>query len=660
MQATARTEEGPIFVEGHLIVTDGSTVCPHPSLADSRRHEPYESYVRRHCVDHQLGEFSDLEDAERNLALWCLYFYAKHIQGNQSLGVGEAIAAAWEPCWEDAEFLSNDTFDPVDLEQEVPWEKRFFRLRPFAERSKRGAVKKRKKKLTKARGTQKTSWGKAFVTWKHLRARFLFDNCNYRVLVISATSTLARDHYFDPLKTLWMIQRNIKRLFGVPYSNMTTTKRMCLLVPGSKTSRDHLRMRWNVDDAETSGEATVSFMIAGVTTTTVGQRWDLVVLDDLVTPANSRTPEQRMKVKGQIADLRKQLDGQGEVVYFNTPHNASDASAQIDHEQGHEYHILHRPAAWTNSDTGEVELYWQRNALGRPVWDATRIEEERKQPDFHSQVMLRAKSEEDVLFTKDMFKIIDPATAPIEIRYGLGCDISPEQQLELDRERARISAWGFVDPCGGERATADGDDTAMIGIRLDRFGNIYFVHVNGGKWNANQEHEGMFSLWLRSRATFIEYEVSGAHSQHVKQTYSDFQSRKSFELNRVISMPIVWTNAASGNRISKLKRQQNMFPFASTGRVYILSDAGPQEKIDTLVDQYVDLGYVNHDDYADASSRILSYIRPPSFAEAAAARADEPKELMEDGNLTLNVGKLFKDMNSAETKVKNWGLGGRG
>ena len=39
-----------------------------------------------------------------------------------------------------------------------------------------------------------------------------------------------------------------------------------------------------------------------------------------------------MKVKRQIADLRKQLDGQGEVVYLNTPYSADDASAQIEVE----------------------------------------------------------------------------------------------------------------------------------------------------------------------------------------------------------------------------------------------------------------------------------------------------------------------------------------
>src|SRR5687768_8325101 len=100
-------------IEGHVWVTSGTRNCPLPSLCDQQDGETYEEYVHRHARNHRLGEFDDTEDAERNLGVWCGFFYARHVQGNESLGtqssVGDRkIVAHWEPCWEDAEYLFND------------------------------------------------------------------------------------------------------------------------------------------------------------------------------------------------------------------------------------------------------------------------------------------------------------------------------------------------------------------------------------------------------------------------------------------------------------------------------------------------------------------------------------------------------------------------
>jgi hypothetical protein len=676
--------------EGRRFVTNGSTICPHPRNCDIQEGETYADYVRRHCLDHQLGSIPELEDAERNLGCWCLYYFARHIIGNASLGTGTRIVAHWEPCWEDAEYLNNWIFSENDTEQNAEWDDRTFVLKPFAERDNEHAVYKRFKKLTKVRDTQKTSWGKALVTYRVVRAYFVEDRPNYRVLIISGTSTLARDHYLTPLTDMWENHANLQRLYGTtlytqrhhalqrkikagkhvdPDELENETRKVGLLARGSKP-KDTLRARWVVRQKNSSGLSAITVKVAGMETTTSGNRWDLVDVDDPVVPENVGTEPLRKKVKRKIADLRKQGDADSEFVYFNTPYHIDDASAQIDSEQGHQYHIVYRPGMWFDTHTKEPRYYWQYNALepgelvpNKPqrnaVWPASRIEEERDQPDFHSQIMLRARDEAGALFDEKDFTIVDLKDCPIEVRAGLyGNPITEEEKAYITADGLEIHSYLLVDPAGNETGSNRNAETAIVGARIARDG-IYFCYLRAARMTASEEENAVFDGAEQIAAEKIHFEIVSAGKKHVVRNFQRFQVEKSRELGRVIMLPFVWRDAASTK--SKEIRVPQMQPYAKQGRIKIVKQAAPIHVVRKFIGQFTDWGQAPLKDMADAASMIQFYIRRDEYAAAEEEKPQDPAKfgIDDEGIVHIPASFIFSQIDKPrEDSALPWGQRG--
>lgn len=694
--------------EGRRFVTTGSRTCPHPMRADQWREpddndlgltETFDDYVRRHCRDHELGDFDDIEDAERNLGVWCLFFCAAHIIGNPSLGVGRRIVAYWEPCWEDAEYLANWRFAPSDTEQDVPWKERTFKLKPYAERDHEKAVFKRFKKLTKVRRTQKTSWGRALVTFEQLHAYFVRGNANYRVLIISASSTLARDHYLTPLSEMWDAHEKLQRLYGTttytkrgeqliaqakrknrradlfdedvnvdPDMLEAETRRLALLAKGSKP-KDTLRMRWVIKQKGSSGKSSISLKVAGMTTISTGGRWDLIVVDDPVVEENCRTDTQRRKVERKIADLRKQGDANARIVYLNTPWHIDDASSRIDREQGDQWHIMYRPAMWFETSTGRPVYYWEYNALpsgnpqpGEPpenaVWTPEQIEAERGQPDFYSQILLQPRNPETALYVESDFEIVDVHRryGP-EVTAGLGGRVTEHEQAWLDAEGLEIRAYTFVDTAGAENPTERNDESFVVAYRVAQHGDLVIVRLAAGQWTPMQEMDGVYEAWTYSHSNWIEYEVSGAHEKFVRKAFAEFQAKKSQELKRPVTMPLFFRNARSTK--SKYVRVPQMHPFIKCGRLKVAHDAAPLPLLKRFIAQWTDWGSDPRDDGADAASRIIYYVDVSEQFDAAPEKEPARVEVTDDGALhfpaELILNKIAEARNSDE---RSWGQRG--
>lgn len=668
----------------------GDKTCPSPALCDQRDDDrSFRAYMIRHLEDHQIEAvdhdtgvllFPEPADLKRNLGLNCLFFYAKYIQGNASLGTGKAIVAHYEPCWEDAAFLSCDTFHPDDLEQNTSWESRTFRLKPFAEQRQDGRLTKRHKKLTKVRRTQKTSWAKAYISWEHLRAYFLFDNRTLRVLVMSCNKGMARDNYFEPIKTMWSSHAELQQLFGTTeytakYQKLLArresgkfvaeedleaeTRQLCLIARGSRASVDRMRLRWNVADKAYSGMTAVSLCCAGANSSTQGGRWDIIVVDDAADRKNTRTTTQRKKLRESVAELRKQLTGAGRIVYLNTPQNAGDVSDVIDKEQGDQYHIMYRPAMWYDAVTKEPHYYWQFDAIGEELWTPAKIDAERKEPDFYSQILLRLRDASQTLFEREHFRIVDISEAPLEIRAGFGgSTLSDRERAEMQREGLRVTAVTFVDGAGDEERM-NGDDTAIVSWRFTRYGDMYITDVRGGRLDPEQEALALFEAWQRNVSEAIYFEFTGDKKKYARATHLDFQRRKSDELKTVIVMPIIYDNRAK-SQMSKGECIDRMFTYTSTGRVFILRQAGTQEKIDTLIEQFCERP-TPHDDYADASSKVVPFVqRVPTKERPKDHAKSEPINGPSNPTARVSVKKLLAEVDAASADPPNWGArGGR-
>jgi len=701
------TERAVRVTEGRLFVTSGSRICPHPDFLKRRTDgdtgvcEAREDYVRRHCHDHQLGNFESGEDAERNLGVWCLFFCAAHVMGNPSLGVGSEIVAYWEPCWEDAEYLANWIFAPSDTEQDVKWKERTFKLKPYAERDHAAAVFKRFKKLTKVRRTQKTSWGKALVTFEQLHAYFVRGNANYRTLIISASSTLARDHYLTPLSEMWDSHETLQRLYGATWitargqqliamakkknrrANIfddeaeadpdlleAETRRLGLLAKGSKP-KDTLRMRWVIKQKGSSGKSSISLKVAGMTSVTTGGRWDLIIVDDPVVEENSRTDAQRRKVERKIADLRKQGDANARIVYLNTPWHIDDASSRIDREQGDQWHIMYRPAMWFETATARPVYYWEYNALppgspmpGEPpenaVWTPEAIEAERGQPDFYSQILLQPRNPETALYVEDDFPIIDCRTrmpSCPEVWAGLGGRLTETEQALLDADDVRIRAYTFVDTAGAENPTERNDESFGVSYRISRFGDMVIVRLAAGQWTPMQEMDGVYEAWTYSQSGQVEYEVSGAHEKFVRRAFAEYQAQKSREIERPVVMPIYFRHARSTK--SKYVRVPQMHPFIKAGRLFIDRNAGPAPLIKRFIAQWTDWGADPRDDGADAASRIIYYVDVSEQFEAKPADIEPVAEIKDDGALHFPAELIHELIaQSRQESDRPWGQRG--
>lgn len=681
------------YVEGHNFVTSGSMICPHPRLADAGPGETFMMYVHRHARDHGLGSIIDDEDCERNLGVWCLYFCARHVIGNESLGIAmlgtTSMRAHWEPCWEDAEIIANWTYALSDTEQDTPWKERSFVLKPYAERDHESAAYKRFKKLTKVRDTQKTSWGKAYITFRQLHAYFVEGRANYRILVISAVVSLARNHYLTPLTDLWGTHENLQRLYGVTtYTRRyhvlkarldaggrvtqaelnAETRKLGLLARGSKP-KDTLRLRWNIEQPKGSGMTAISLMVAGMTSTTGGNRWDLVAVDDPVSIENAATVTTRKKVKMKTADLRKQGDADSEFLMLNTPYNMDDVTSTIDRDQGHEYHIFYRPATWMDSQAHTPVYYWEYNALapgnpkpGQPsrnaVWTETRIEAERYLPNFHSQVLLRVRDDANAMFNEEDFEIVDnPDRFGPEITAGLGgLPITEQEQAALTADGLEIHAYLLVDPAGNEVATKDGAESAIIGARISRYGEIVVCHIRAGHMTATQEQDEVYEGWVRTGAQTIRYEYVSAGKKHVKKSYADFQAKKSRELGHPVLMPFDFKDASSS--ASKDVRVPQMEPHAKAGRIKILRNAAPLHVIRKLIAQFTDWGPGGGlKDMADALSMILDFTRFDAYEETPEQKrvTAERVTVGEDGSISIPASFILDQIKQYKGAAKPWG-----
>lgn len=586
-----------------------------------------EKYIRRHCEDHGIDPDTpapwSLEDCERNLSLYCLFFHHKYTIGNPTL--------LPDPFWEIHEFVSNWSFSQADLEQNVPMKQRAFTLKPFAERSV-DAEYRRYKQLEVPRQCQKTSTvTKAFVTQESLAQYFLHGNRNFRVVITSATSTLVVK-LLRSYRQLWSKNQNIKRLFGTSIElgsgkNKYKT-RISMLAPKCGAGLNALAFRWLTEAEDTSGMASFSVMVAGVQTEMVGQRADLYVFDDPASQQNSNSSLKRAKVMDCFAEQVRQLDHNGRMIVCNTRKHLEDFGGAIAKSDGplrNLFHTLHRKAEWLDAD-GVEHLYYPVDGEGTEKLSRKKLDELRRSMtarEYSSEYLNEPLDETLALFKREDFQMIDPAKCPIEIRAGLGHDITPEERGELEINRARIVAYNHCDPAGKEDQSLHGDDSAIIGWRVDRWGNLYLTHADAGQWASSRLWDHLYDAFCYNRPQFTDYELP-ASEMHVRSSYSAWVERKQRDLDnegkgaRADIRPLFESLPKS----AKDSRIESMEPWARAKRIFILTSI-PEPIRNKFVEQYVNHTVIEHNDLADASARVVRFLRPADFQEQS--KVEQPK-----------------------------------
>lgn len=636
-------------VEGHAYVTSASLRCPSQDRCDvtplginSPTEGPeYEAYVRRHAHDHGIGDFANFEDVERNLGVWCFYFFHKFIWGNPEL--------LPYPFYETHAFM----VEPMD---------------------------RRMRQVEVPRQCQKTSIGaRARTVFRHLHQYFIVGRKNFRTIVRSATGKNTRD-------TLAIIRRmaskssKIAALYGIwvvkclacfaATPSATRTVDACPACGEQKKFRvrriglindtrgagglgkDSISFRWLTDSATVDAVAAYSVWVAGLETETTGQRPDEYVWDDPQTDKNSRTIEMRMKIIERFDDSVRQLQFGGEMLVLDTRKFVDDFAGKIRKEPlSGLFYSLHRKVRWKTDEPDDglyvvngMRYYYPIKGTGERALDAAevdKLERQMSERNFSAEYMNEPLDPSKALFKREHFVVLDMNSAadvarvPIEVRYGLGRSVTPAEQNELELFNVRTVAYNFIDPAGKEEQSTRGDDTFIVGLRLDRYGSIFVTYLAAGKWPSTRVWDEIDRANAYNRPIFNEYELP-ASEHHVRNSYEKWVRDRSEILSTsenpsVVAMPMRWASQPKGTKASRV---EGMEPWTSGGRFYILSTAGSPELIEKYIGQWVGWLVTDHDDGPDATSRVLRYLSGVSWQEPA-EQALEPVVRLENGVASL-------------------------
>lgn len=679
-------------VDGYQCYTAGSTTCPHPDICDVQEGEDYEAYVRRHSADHGLPRFANFEDAERNFGLYCFYAFDKYIWKNPTLTP--------YPHWEIHEFIANWDWSEEDLEQRVPHGQRTFRLLPANER--RRGQRRRFKQVELPRENMKTSIGaRAYPVFRHLREHFIEGRDSYRVVIRSATAT----NSVDSLNIIYRMtaeSRNLKRLYGVwfikcpecaethqcqeqplacphcdkPYGRKAKWRRIGLVntARGSGATGDkQLSFRWLTDSNDVDAVAPYHFKAAGLETSTTGWRPDLYVWDDPQTEENSNKPAKRAKIHEKFDDSVRQLEFTGQLLVFNTRKFIDDFAGKITQEPLVSlFHSLHRKARWPTNEPDAAPFvlrgyryYFPKKGNGEAALDEAALDAleyhmaERK---YSAEYLNEPIDPKRALFKREHFRVLDvddPADLrliPDEILFGLNREITPHEQRSLEMRCLRISAYVAIDPSGKAEQSTRGDETAIVGLRVDRYGRIYITYIAGGQGPDSWMWNEALKAARYNRPLAINYEM-GVDELHAKSSYEKWARDKSDELGVPVTLPIEFDHMPKS---SKWTRIEQMEQWTRGGNFFILSNAADRALIEKYINQWLHYQATDHDDYPDATSRLLQHLLRNTYKAPPKEESFQSVIQVNDGIASLSIESVMAIAARRRPVATLWGQGGGG
>lgn len=457
-------------VEDRLIVTSGSLACPTFEGCDKLTGEKYAAYVRRHCVDHCLGEFETLEDAERNLGLWCFYYDHKYVFGNSTL--------CRQPFYEIHAFLALDEWNEDDLEERVPITLKTFKRIPDLVDRQPGDVRKMKQ-FEVPRQCEKTSTGvNAYAIFRSKHEYYVNGERNFPIMVRTETQQNARDS-LGKIKAKSKAGKNLKRLYGVrilkcgkcgtaAHLSMTAEQKcpacgataklrsqtIAIIDPtrgAGGVGRDSVTFRWATNTAEVGQavraaettlaaktgdddtpdfeeddfepeeedeEAVYSIRAVGLGSKLTGQRPRYYILDDIQTEDNSKTHEMRMKLIARFDEARRQVKFGGSMLVIDTRKYVNDFAGTISVEPLRSlFHTLHRRAYWSTDEPDDApyvisgtRYYYPIDGRGSATLDQAQLDDYWRQfgdRTFCTEFLNDPSAEKGATFKRTDFHIID-------------------------------------------------------------------------------------------------------------------------------------------------------------------------------------------------------------------------------------------------------------
>lgn len=430
---------------------------------------------------------------------------------------------------------------------------------------------------------------------------------------------------------------------------------------------DMVSFRWMTDSDDVDAVAAFNVWVAGLETETTGQRADHYKWDDPQTDKNSRSVEMRMKIIERFDDSVRQLQFGGRMLVLDTRKFVDDFAGKIQEEPLKSlFYSLHRKVYVPTEDPNDglyvvdgFRYYYPIKGTGERALDAKRVaqlEAQMSERNFSAEYMNQPMDPSKALFKREHFRIIDREAAPPEVKYGLGRELAPNERREMDLYGLRTIAYNFIDPAGKEEQSTKGDDTFIVGLRVDRYGSIFITYLAAGKWASSKVWDEIERANGYNRPIFNEYEMP-ASEHHVRNSFDKWTRDRSEALSTpersvVVSMPMRWAHQPKSTKTTRI---EGMEPWTSNGRFFILADAAAPELIEKFISQWINYLVGGHDDGPDAASRVLKYLYGGSWMQPE-EETFEPAVSLTNGVASVPLMSFVSSTNTSSGLL--WGQKG--
>lgn len=418
------------------------------------------------------------------------------------------------------------------------------------------------------RGTFKTTIGViGYSIWKKL-----FRNPDLRILISSDTYANAIKSLFE-IKQICETNEKLKLLFG-----------------------NLIGKRWREDEIDFSVKRRYSkepcITVGSQDVTRVGQHYDLIILDDIVTDVNTQTEEQMKKTVEYFRSLYSILEPDGEMLVIGTrwSYNRWELYQYIlDNLRDNFKEVLIKKAI---DDNGE--LFFPERLSKEKLNELLRLQGSYL---FSSQYL-----NTPVNFDEQLFKKV----------------ITFDRLDEVSRD---LSITMTVDPAIG---LDEGNDyTGIVVCGMDGKQDIYVLDALRMRVRPNELIDTLFYLKRKWGVKFTGIETV-AFQKALKYFIDQEEQRRGINLGII--------ELKTDTRKSKFSRILGLQPFIERGQLKVYS------KLTELLEELYSYPRSPHDDLVDALSYQLQIIAPPPPEEAEIVVQDDWDRYIE----AKKMGKAVK------------------
>lgn len=410
---------------------------------------------------------------------------------------------------------------PVDFIHDLIWKPMHYQMKPFHKEWIEFINNERYVVLLAPRGHSKTVSLCSYLIWK------IVTNPNIRILLVS----ISRDKSFEIMNFIQQqleTNEHIIELFGEQKSDKTWTK-LELRVKNQGVGGKILR------------EPTLTCV--GVDSEVIGGHYDIICLDDVVSPTNSRTEYQRMNLRNWFFNvIMPMLEPDGKIIVTGTKWYKTDLYYTLMNVSRFKIKVYKAII-----DDEKKQVLWEE----RFPYEELKRKEQEGRINFYLQYQNEILSDEYSIIKDDWIRYY--TEIPANIKRYIGVDLSA---------------------ASGE----EGDYFAIIVIGVDDYGNIYVLDRFRDRITLSKQIDIIYNFYDKWSPIAI-----GIEANAMQKLIKDY-------IQQTTLLPIKPVKTS----IDKISRISKISVYFETNRVFF----NPQ--LVDVIDELLEFPRGEYDDCCDA------------------------------------------------------------